>query len=59
MEKGKLEEAFINIYESIDYSEFDFTSFKLGVKFMEEQMEKLKDFDTWKEWKNTGTIKSE
>jgi|688.fasta_scaffold723437_3 hypothetical protein len=23
-----------------------------GAKWMEEQMEKLKDFDTWKEWKN-------
>ncbi len=26
--------------------------FKLGAKWMQEQMEKLKDFDTWKEWKN-------
>ena len=23
-----------------------------GAKWMEEQMEKLKDFDTWKEWKS-------
>ena len=23
-----------------------------GAKWMEEQMEELKDFDTWKEWKN-------
>ena len=23
-----------------------------GARWMEEQMEKLKDFDTWKEWKN-------
>ncbi len=23
-----------------------------GAKWMEEQMEKLKDFDAWKEWKN-------
>ena len=23
-----------------------------GAKWMEEQMEKLKDFDTWKEWVN-------
>ena len=27
-------------------------SFKLGAKWMQEQIEKLKDFDTWKEWKN-------
>jgi hypothetical protein len=23
-----------------------------GAKWMEKEMEKLKDFDTWKEWKN-------
>ena len=28
-----------------------------GAKWQQEQMEKLKDFDTWKEWKNTGIIK--
>ena len=27
-------------------------SFKDGAKWMEEEMEKLKDFETWKEWKN-------
>jgi hypothetical protein len=27
-------------------------SFIEGAKWMQEQMEKLKDFDTWKEWKN-------
>jgi len=26
-------------------------AFKAGVKWQQEQMEKLKDFDTWKEWK--------
>jgi hypothetical protein len=26
--------------------------FEDGAKWMQEQMEKLKDFDTWKEWKN-------
>lgn len=30
-----------------------------GATWMKEEMEKLKDFDTWKEWKNTGIIKSE
>ena len=25
---------------------------KFGAKWQKEQMEKLKDFDTWKEWKN-------
>ena len=27
-------------------------AFELGAKWMEEEMEKLKDFETWKEWKN-------
>jgi hypothetical protein len=27
-------------------------SFIAGAKWMQEQMEKLKDFETWKEWKN-------
>ena len=35
----------------------NYGSFKEGVKWMEDQMEKLKDFDTWKEWKNK--LKSE
>ena len=26
--------------------------FIAGAKWQQEQMEKLKDFDTWKEWKN-------
>jgi|688.fasta_scaffold204300_4 hypothetical protein len=30
-----------------------------GAKWMQEQMEKLKYFDTWKEWKSSGIIKSE
>ena len=30
----------------------NYGSFKEGVKWAEEQMEKLKDFDTWKEWRN-------
>ena len=30
-------------------SQLDFIA---GVKWQQEQMEKLKDFDTWKEWKN-------
>jgi len=30
-----------------------------GAKWQQEQMEKLKDFEVWKEWKNTNEIKSE
>jgi hypothetical protein len=30
-----------------------------GAKWQQQQMEKLKDFEVWKEWKNTGIIKSE
>jgi hypothetical protein len=33
-----LEEAFENIYNSMDYTEMDFTSFKLGAKYMAEKM---------------------
>jgi len=29
-----------------------------GVEIMQEMMETLKDFDTWKEWKNTDPIES-
>ena len=35
----------------------NYGSFKAGAKWMEDQMEKLKDFYTWKEWKNK--LKSE
>ena len=34
-------------------------AFKDGAEWQQEQMEKLKDFEVWKEWKNTGIIKSE
>jgi hypothetical protein len=30
----------------------NYESFKAGAKWMEEQMESLKDFNSWKEWKN-------
>jgi hypothetical protein len=30
----------------------NYESFKAGAKWMEDQMESLKDFNTWKEWKN-------
>ena len=33
--------------------------FEAGAKWQQEQMEKLKDFEVWKEWKNTNEIKSE
>ena len=32
-----------------DSTKLDFIA---GAKWMEKQMENLKDFDTWKEWKN-------
>jgi 2-keto-4-pentenoate hydratase len=34
-----------------------FEGFIEGAKWQQEQMEKLKDFEVWKEWKNTGVIK--
>lgn len=38
--------------EIMNYEYVAETSFKAGAKWMEEQMESLKDFETWKEWKN-------
>lgn len=35
-----------------DTSRYLVAGFIDGAKWMEEQMEKLKDFDTWKEWKD-------
>ena len=37
----------------------NYGSFMEGAKWQQEQMEKLKDFEVWKEWKNTNEIKSE
>jgi hypothetical protein len=36
-EEKKLKEAFDEIYNSIDFTEFDFASFKLGVKWEQER----------------------
>ena len=36
--KETLEEAFDKIYNSIDFTEFDFASFKLGTKWQQERM---------------------
>ena len=51
------------LIEKFNITNVDLSHHKLIIqqaKEMEkEQMEKLKDFDTWKEWKNTGIIKSE
>jgi hypothetical protein len=30
----------------------NYGSFKAGAEWMRQQMESLKDFETWKEWKN-------
>jgi len=38
MNKETLEEGYERVYDSIDYTEFDFTSFKLGAKWQEERM---------------------
>jgi hypothetical protein len=55
MNKETIEEAAERTYQKglqddIDLSFYD--GVRLGSKWMEEQMETLKDFDTWKEWKN-------
>ena len=57
MDKETLEEAAekvypINIVVDYDTNEDIRTIFIEGAKWMEQEMEKLKDFDTWKEWKS-------
>jgi hypothetical protein len=49
MEKETLEEIAERLASTTD----EFNMFIAGAKWMQEQMEKLKDFDTWKEWKNS------
>jgi hypothetical protein len=55
MKKQETLEEFIE-EELEGYDEIDFSTYerfiKLGAKWMQEQLEKLKDFETWKEWKN-------
>lgn len=62
MEQETLEEAakrFTSKYYSGEGYERDIEeAVKFGAQWMQEQMEKLKDFDIWKEWKNE-TFKSE
>jgi hypothetical protein len=55
MKKETLEEAAANL---VDPNLCKTDNWIAGAKWMQEQMEKLKDFDTWKEWKNE-TFKSE
>ena len=46
-------EMFISKYYSGEGYERDIEeAIKFGAKWMEEEMEKLRDFETWKEWKN-------
>jgi hypothetical protein len=59
LEKITLEKAaenYANQKGDIPTTELEDAIFKQGfidgAKWMQEQMEKLKDFDTWKEWKN-------
>jgi hypothetical protein len=56
MKQETLEEAANRLaYDSTEENK-GFPSMKMfiaGAKWQQEQMEELKDFDTWKEWKNT------
>jgi hypothetical protein len=51
MKKETLEEAAAR-YTCGWGEDDDEKAFIAGAKWQQEQMEKLKDFDTWKEWKN-------
>ena len=46
-----LEEAARN-YRDLKLPDDLYDGFIAGAKWQQERMEKLKDFDTWKEWKN-------
>ena len=50
--KEKIEEAAERIWLDSTSQLTSKNSFIAGAKWQQEQMEKLKDFDTWKEWKN-------
>lgn len=41
MKKETLEEACKRVRKELDYSEFDYTSFKLGIKWQQEQNKNL------------------
>lgn len=58
MEKETLEEAaemyvWGGIYLNEQEKQQIEIAFIAGAEWMQEQMEKLKDFETWKEWKNS------
>ena len=54
MKKETLEEAARKWYSNTKlFDKGELNAFIAGAKWMQEQMDKLKDFDTWKEWKNT------
>jgi hypothetical protein len=57
MEK-ELEEAAENHQKNVIGIALPKHTFIAGAKWMQQQMEELKDFDVWKEWKNQ-TFKSE
>ena len=53
---GESAEVYANKKGDIPTTKLEDALFKQGfidgAKWMEKEMEKLKDFDTWKEWKN-------
>jgi len=53
-----LEEAFDRIYNSIDFTEFDFASFKLGAKWQQERMYSEEDMISFAEFVTTYTDKN-
>jgi hypothetical protein len=44
--KETLEESFDRIYNSVDFTEFDFASFKLGAKWQQERMYSEEEVET-------------
>jgi hypothetical protein len=56
--KKELEDYGSNSHLSLDWNTFD-ELFEQAKKMDDEFLEKLKDFDTWREWKNSSMIKKE
>ena len=60
MEKQEtLEEGFYRIRKSIDYEEFDFTSFELGAKWQQQNSYSGEDMKQFGDWCRNGLLNTE
>jgi hypothetical protein len=57
LEEAAIKYAFFTETNGVNVNQRKKQHFTAGAKWMQEQMERLKDFEVWKEWKNTNEIK--